>query len=201
MCTFVYKKYFSLFSLVFLCHLAFFRFLQNNALDFSEASFFLFFIHIVVGPVVDHKRLACRETMKANGLTARFPGAVAHGIHSITLEDIRYYFKANATETNNVPTLNYDLSENATPVLPHAKLYGYDTSFQTISMRHLDQVLRDMDKKDWYLTNYNTLERLAHTIHMNEVWARAKVCFFMPFVTFLHTLKNPEVQCIMLPWP
>ena len=95
--------------------------------------------------------------MKDNGLTDRFPSAAAHGIHSMTLEDIKYYFKPDATETNNVPTVNYDLSENATLVLPHAKLYGYDTSFKTISMRHLDQVLRDMDKKDWYLANYNTL--------------------------------------------
>jgi len=112
--------------------------------------------------------------MEANGLTKRFPGAVAHGIHSITLEDIRHYFKSNATEENNVPTLNYDLKDPST-VLPHAKLYGYDTSFFTIGMRQLDQVMRDMDKKDWYLTNYNTLERLVHTIHMNEVWAKAKV--------------------------
>ena len=114
--------------------------------------------------------------MKENGLTGRFPGAVAHGIHSITLEDIRYYFKADATEENNVPTLNYNLSEKAAPILPHAKLYGYDTSFKTVAMRHLDQVLRDMDKKDWYLTNYNTLEKLVHGMHMDEVWAKTKVC-------------------------
>jgi len=116
----------------------------------------------------------CHPLMAAAGLTKRFPGAVAHGIHSITLEDIRHYFKHDATEENHVPTLNYDLRSNKT-VLPHAKLYGYDTTFSTVSMRIMDQVLRDMDKKDWYLTNYNTLEKLAHTAHMNEVWAKAKV--------------------------
>ena len=112
--------------------------------------------------------------MTQNGLSPRFPGAVAHGIHSITLEDIRYYFKPNATEKNNVPTLNYDLEDKLT-VLKNAKLYGYDTSFRTVGMHHLDQVLRDMDKKNWYLTNYSTLERLVHTIHMNEVWSKTKI--------------------------
>ena len=136
-----------------------------------------------LGPLTDvhHQDPVCRRTMKEHGLTGRFPGAVAHGIHSITLEDIRYYFKPNATEENNVPTLNYDLSDMATPVLPHAKLYGYDTSFKTIGMRHLDQVLRNMDKKDWYLTNYNTLEKLVHTIHMDEVWTRTKVWYLNLF--------------------
>lgn len=139
--------------------------------------FSLLVIHLILalaGPVEPQDE-KCKKLMKENGLTRRFPGAVAHGIHSITLEDIRYYFKASATEQNNVPTLNFNLSEKATPVLPHAKLYGYDTSFKTVSMRHLDQVLRDMDKKDWYLTNYNTLEKLVHTMHMGEVWAKAKV--------------------------
>ena len=30
--------------------------------------------------------------------------AVAHGIHSITVKDIRYYFDSNFPEANNIPT-------------------------------------------------------------------------------------------------
>ena len=29
---------------------------------------------------------------------------VAHSIHSLTLEDIRYFFKEDATEDNGIPT-------------------------------------------------------------------------------------------------
>ena len=158
--------------------------------------------------------------MKANGLSDQFPVVVASGIHPIALEDIRYYFKPNAMEENNVATLNYGLlglmsikpnameennvatlnygllglmsikpnamEENNVATLNYgllglmsilldAKLYGYDASSQTIRIRHLDQVLKDMDRKNWYLTNYNTLGRLVHTIHMNEIWAKTKV--------------------------
>lgn len=114
----------------------------------------------------------CNDVMKENDLTKRFPKAVAHGIHSITLEDIRYYFKKNTTEKNNVSTVNYDLKDKQL-VLQQAKMYGYD--IYTMGMRHLDQILRDMDKKNWYLANYSPLEKLAHTIHIHEVWAKAKV--------------------------
>ena len=112
--------------------------------------------------------------MKSHGLTGRFPGAVAHGIHSITLEDIRYYFDKNATEKNGIPTLNYDLLDK-NPVLPNAPLYGFDTSFTTVSLRYVDQVLRNMDRKNFYLTGYDTLEQLVHTFHMGEVWTKTKV--------------------------
>ena len=58
-----------------------------------------------------HKNESCQPIMKKHHLSGRFPGAVAHGIHSITLEDIRHYFDPEATESNGVPTLNYDLKD------------------------------------------------------------------------------------------
>ena len=131
--------------------------------------------------------------MEANGLSKRFPGAVARGIYSITLEDIRYYFKPSATEENFIPTLNYDLADPQT-VVPHAKLYGYDTSFFTPGMRQLDQVLRDMDKREWYLTNYNTLERVVHTLHMNEIWTKVKVHY--DSISLQAIAKNEVCECV-----
>lgn len=123
---------------------------------------------------VVHRLPKCHKVMKKHDLTGRFPGAVAHGIHSITLEDIRHYFNPYATENNGVPTLNYDLKSKQ-PVLPNAILYGFDTTFKTVGMRYVDQVMRHMDRKSFYLTGYNTLEQLVHTFHMGEVWANAKV--------------------------
>ena len=32
-----------------------------------------------------------------------------------------------------------------------------------------------MDRKDYYLANYNLLEKLVHTMHMAEVWTKVKV--------------------------
>ena len=38
----------------------------------------------------------CWPLMEYVGLTARFPGAVSHAIHSLTLEDLRHYFDPQA---------------------------------------------------------------------------------------------------------
>ena len=111
--------------------------------------------------------------MEKHGLSERFPAAVAHGIHSITLEDIQHYFKPDATEDNRVPTLNYD-APSKQPLLRNAPLYGYDKSFDTIGMRRADQILTHMDNKMWDLKHYNTLEKLVHALHMDEIWTRTK---------------------------
>ena len=112
--------------------------------------------------------------MEKHGLSERFPAAVAHGIHSITLEDIQHYFKPDATEDNRVPTLNFDATSNQ-PLLRNAPLYGYDKSFDTTGMRRADQILTHMDNKMWDIKHYNTLEKLVHALHMDEVWAKTKV--------------------------
>ena len=44
--------------------------------------------------------------MAEAGLSAWFPQLVAHSIHSLTVEDIRYYFKPDVTENNGIPTGN-----------------------------------------------------------------------------------------------
>lgn len=45
----------------------------------------------------DESSSQCKNVMKANGLTSRFPGAVAHAVHSLTLQDIRFYFEPLAS--------------------------------------------------------------------------------------------------------
>ena len=37
------------------------------------------------------------------GISDEFASMVAHTIHSLSLEDIRYYFKSDATEDNGIP--------------------------------------------------------------------------------------------------
>ena len=76
----------------------------------------------------------CDNVMSEGGLTPRFASSVAHRVHSLTVEDIQYYFSAAATEANNIPTVNQDLS-STTRVLSFAPLSGYDTSFLTSGLR------------------------------------------------------------------
>ena len=47
----------------------------------------------------------CPPIFAANGINQTIMAeAVAHGIHSITVKDIRYYFDSNFPEANNIPT-------------------------------------------------------------------------------------------------
>ena len=48
----------------------------------------------------------CPSILDAAGVSKMFAPMVAHSIHSLTLEDIRYFFKEDATEENGVPTGN-----------------------------------------------------------------------------------------------
>ena len=116
----------------------------------------------------------CQAVMADAGLDDYFGTAVAHRVHSLTLEDLRYYFKKDAPVENNIPTVSFDLSPNAQRVLPHAPLSGYDTTFKTIAMRHADGVLSNMNNKDWQIKNYSTLEKIIHALHMSEMWVQAK---------------------------
>ena len=52
----------------------------------------------------------------------------------------RYYFESEANEDNDIATVNFNISKEANRVLPNAPLYGYDTEFKTIGLRHLDEV-------------------------------------------------------------
>jgi len=117
---------------------------------------------------------ACPKLMMDAGLNKYFGNAVAHRMHSLTLEDLRYYFKSDAPKDNGIPTVNYDLTPNATRVLPNAPLCGYDMSFKTIAMKHTDKVLSKMSHKHWGIKHYSILEKLVHAHHMSELWKGAK---------------------------
>ena len=110
--------------------------------------------------------------MKSAGLTPLFAPMVAHSIHSLTLEDLRYHFKDNATEDNGIPTVNPDL-ESDQRVLPDAPLVGYDDEFSTQAMKSFDLVMRNMNRTWWGGPEYHVLEKVAHALHMAEVWSAA----------------------------
>ena len=46
----------------------------------------------------------CPAIISRAGVSEAFGINVAHAVHSLTLEDIRYFFKEDATEDNGIPT-------------------------------------------------------------------------------------------------
>merc|ERR1719324_1584040 len=120
---------------------------------------------------IDSDSDLCTDKLKTAGATEFFARNVAHRLHSISLEDIQKYFRAEVTEKNNIPTVNKDLGSEER-VLDHAPATGYDDSFTTDALKYIDLILRNMDKDHYSITNFSVLEKIAHILHMNELWNR-----------------------------
>merc|ERR1719260_580731 len=105
---------------------------------------------------------------QSQALSATYPKRIAHGMHSLTLADLRYYFNANANETNNIPTINRDLS-SPIPILNDAPDIGRSDRFKTMGLLVAEEVLLN-ENQNWDLQNADTLEKLVHALHMHEMW-------------------------------
>merc|ERR1719167_967168 len=101
-------------------------------------------------------------------LSATYPKRIAHGMHWLTLADLRYYFNPNANETNNIPTINRNLTSSQ-PILNDAPDLGRSDRFQTIGLLVAEEVVLNEDR-DWDLHNADTLDKLLHALHMHEMW-------------------------------
>ena len=86
----------------------------------------------------DDEIVQCKDVFANAGLnySSFFVGA-AHGIHSLSLEEIRYFFKSDAPEDNKIPTVNIDFrSENV--IHFSAPLWGYSDRFETWALKIMD---------------------------------------------------------------
>ena len=106
----------------------------------------------------------CRQNVSALIMFCR----IAHGIHSLTLADLRYYFNPNANETNNIPTINRNLTSSI-PILNDAPDIGRSDRFKTMGLLVAEEVLLN-ENQNWDLKNADTLEKLVHALHMHEMW-------------------------------
>merc|ERR1719322_236569 len=88
-------------------------------------------------------------------LSATYPKRIAHGMHSLTLADLRYYFNPNANETNNIPTINRNLTSSE-PILNDAPDIGRSDRFKTIGLLVAEEVLLN-ENQNWDLKNADTL--------------------------------------------
>merc|ERR1712215_538690 len=138
---------------------------------------FLFFPLLAVGLPATNEGTeesppTCEDIFALSGLnyTSFYRGA-AHGIHSLSLEEIRYFFKSDAPENNKIPTANIDFrSEEA--IHFNAQLWGYENRFDTWALKIMDWFMLN-DHPYQYETGTNALEKLSHQYHMHEIYSRA----------------------------
>jgi len=124
---------------------------------------------------------------QTSALSDIFAKRIAHGIHSLTLADLRYYFNPNANETNNIPTINRNLTSSI-PILNDAPDIGRSDRFKTMGLLVAEEVLLN-ENQNWDLKNADTLEKLVHALHMHEMWTETSKLY-------KQILENPPASNI-----
>jgi len=114
----------------------------------------------------------CSAAAKGAGVNlTNFMGAVTHMVHSITVQDIRYFFDERFPEANDVSTVNTNLTDPEA-VLTYAP--SKPSVFKFPGGAHFDLVMQENDDPTKYFVRGTThLEDLAHWFHMAEMWHRA----------------------------
>jgi len=120
----------------------------------------------------DDKVVQCKNVFTNAGLNySSFFAGAAHGIHSLSLEEIRYFFKPDAPEDNKIPTVNIDFrSENV--IHFSAPLWGYSDRFDTWALKIMDWFMLN-DHPYLYESGTNAMEKFSHQYHMHEIFTRA----------------------------
>jgi len=116
-------------------------------------------------------RKTCEERLKDNHVSPEYGWFAAHGSHSITLNEIQFYFEPTATIDNGITMVNFNLSGDI--LLPNAPWIEADNRFTSPALFALDHVLSNMDDNSYDFKNGNALDRIAHNLHMQEVWQNA----------------------------
>ena len=102
-----------------------------------------------------------------------FSKHVAHNLHSITLQDIQFFFEPNFPEDNDIPTVNQDLTSDQeivwqAPSRPSVYKFPSGAAFDFILMNS-DNVDLLMEK------GTSSLEKMSHAIHMQEMWYKVSL--------------------------
>jgi hypothetical protein len=155
------------------------------------ASYLVLTVNANVVPLVDGDQLPLDET-SCKASTAGYPfldldnfaAPVSHGIHSITIEDIEYFFQVpNVSEFNGIPTDNTNLSDVDNPILYNAPHMVFDHGFKTPGMRAMDEIMT-RGNEEFVFMGTTVLEKIGHALHMHELFAGAALAY-------QEVLKNP----------
>ena len=116
---------------------------------------------------------SCEAAATAAGVNlTSFTDAVGHFIHSITVEDVQYFFDPDFPIENTIPTTNVHYREDEKPVLAYAP--SRVSPFKFPGFASLDFVLSNNDEPETFLVNgMTTIEKLSHQFHMIEMWTKA----------------------------
>ena len=128
-------------------------------------------------PFVKTRSTCCKVMENAGIELSTFNKSVAHGIHSISMEQINSLFNGKVTEHNNVPTTNLNLYSDKR-VLPYAPKVNKNPIFLTRTMNMIDFILSNNDDtRGFLISGLPSLEKLVHSAHMEELYARTKIVY------------------------
>jgi len=114
----------------------------------------------------------CADVFAENGYNySTFAVGSAHGIHGLSLEEIRYFFAKDAPEDNKIPTVNIDFSAD-TPVFLNAPLWGYENKYTTWALKIMDWFMLN-DHPYIFTEGTTAIEKATHQYHMHEIYAKA----------------------------
>jgi len=117
----------------------------------------------------------CSEILANKDIAEEFPYFVAHGSHSLTLNDLRAFFDEKAAKNNGIAVVNHNLTGDV--LLQNAPWITPDRRFSSPAFFALDQTLSHMDDNLYDIKNANALDRIAHALHMQEFWLKSSLYF------------------------
>jgi len=128
----------------------------------------------------------CKAAAEQAGVDfENFKYNVGHVIHSLTVEDIRYFFDENFPVDNDIPTVNTNLS--GTPIIPNAPSFPSKYRFPLGST--LDRILLNNDDPNAFFDRgLTSLEELGHAAHMLEMLFKASEVY--------KTLDNIDIDSV-----
>jgi len=126
----------------------------------------------------------CKDAAEQAGVDLEnFKYNVGHVIHSLTVEDVRFFFDENFPVDNDIPTVNTNLT--GTPVLPYVPSFPSKFKFPLGST--LDRILlNNDDPKTFFDRGSASLEELGHAAHMLEMLFAASKTY--------KTLENVDID-------
>jgi len=129
----------------------------------------------------------CRAAAEQAGVDFEsFHYNVGHMIHSLTVEDVRFFFDENFPVDNDIPTVNTNLTAGP-PVLLYTPSFPSKFKFPLGST--LDRILlKNDDTSAAFEKGLTSLEELGHAAHMMEMLYKASQMY--------KTLPNIDVEAV-----
>jgi len=153
----------------------FFEFIKSNTVrSTNNTRWFCFQMKIVSCLAIIVAVASALDCGSIGRLSDNWNETIAHSIHSMTTQGLRM-FKSSAVKANHVPTVNQNLQHvsDSQSVVPYAPDVPLPADFVTHSMQTIDRILTIVGTEDDGLgPNWSPVERIVHTLHMWDLWAK-----------------------------